>query len=85
MGVVSLPGVGAAATAALDQPLQREADQQPDVERHDQGAEEAEPGRLIAVGFHRARTLIVLSVVAFAQLAWLAALAYLVYWVIAGL
>ena len=93
MGEVSLPAVGAAPTAALDQSLtaaldqslQREGDQQPDVEGQDQRAEEAEPGRLMAVGIHRAGTLIVLSVVAFAQLAWIAALAYLVYWFVAGL
>ena len=68
---------------ALDQRVYGNGYPQPAADRPQQGREETErgPSRLISGLIHRGGTLLLLGGVTVAQVAWIAMLAYGVYWI----
>jgi hypothetical protein len=80
MGMSANPLDDERSSVALEQPARGEGDHQPHVDGQEHGNEKAEPGRFILRLIHGASILIIGAVVV-AQLAWIALLAYGVYWV----
>jgi hypothetical protein len=79
MGMAANPLDDERPSVALEQPVGGEGDHQPHVDGQEHGNEKAEPGRLILRLIHGSSILMIGGVVV-AQLAWIALLAYGVYW-----
>lgn len=66
---------------ALEQPVGGEGDHQPHVDRQEHRNEKAEPGRFLRLRLIHGASILIVGGVIVAQLTWIAALTYGVYWV----